>query len=206
MPTGTINKIASIAGVSIQSTISRTGTGQIGHEVGLPAGKAGSLTTRTGDGQGEVTGLPTGHGLVASDVVDIHWAGDSPGCRYSVTIDTAGANNVTFDDTPAAGGDVLPAQGTAVVVTKQVTIDTDFDGDLVTLIVVSADKAAHVQFRTVTPTVLKAQRLVANEGWDWASGQGNNPLSGNPVDHVKATNGDGAADATLKIGVLYASA
>jgi hypothetical protein len=53
---------------------------------------------------------------------------------------------------------------------------------------------------------LKAVTLLAGEIWSWFSGSGvTNPLSGNPVGSIKASNGDGAAAAALKIGVLYAS-
>jgi len=203
MPTGTISQTASVGGLSIQSTVTRTETGQIGQEVPLPAANAGTLPTRTGDGAGTIT-LEAGHGIQAGDVIDIYWDG---GLRYNVTVDTVVGNDITFDDTPAAAGDVLPAQDTAVTVSKQTTIDVDFDGDLLKMIVACSTYRSHIQFRDDTPTVLKAVELPAGEAWSWVSDQGiTNPLAGDPVNDVKASNGDSSAAATLKIGALYDSA
>ena len=48
--------------------------------------------------------------------------------------------------------------------------------------------------------------LTANEAWAWATGtEITNPLAGNPVNDIRASNGDASAAATLKLGVLYDS-
>ena len=199
MPTATNSSYISIAGITIQSSQSRTASGQISHEVSLPVGSAGTLSTRTDDDTGVAT-LSAGHGLVFGDVVDVYWDG---GVRYGMDVTAVDGNDVTID---LGAGDVLPAQDTALVVTKVVVIDTDFDGDLMEMIAAASTKRGHIAFRDSTPTVLKAVELTANEAWAWATGtEITNPLAGNPVNDIRASNGDASAAATLKLGVLYDS-
>jgi hypothetical protein len=56
-------------------------------DVDLPAGKAGTLTTRTNNTDGAAT-LSAGHGILTADVVDIYWDG---GCRYGAIVGTVEA-------------------------------------------------------------------------------------------------------------------
>ena len=199
MPTASESTNVSIAGMSIQGTRSRTATGQIAHQVSLPAGKAGTLTTRTDDNTGEAT-LGAGHGLQQNDVVDVLWSG---GVRYGMDVGVVVGTVAPID---GGAGDVLPVQDTVLIVTKVVTIDTDFDGDLMKMIAAHSTKRAHLAFRDSVPTVLKAVELSADEPWSWVSdAQITNPLTGNPVNDIRASNGASDAAATLKIGVLYES-
>jgi hypothetical protein len=208
MPTGMINIVASIAGLSIQASRTRTASGQISHEVTIPAAKTGTLTTRTDDDEGIFT-LAAGHGLVVDDVIDVYWAG---GIRYGMKVSAVNGNDVTAGGVGGPGaGDVLPDQGTAVTVSKQVTVDTDFDGDKLEMIVVANTaqantKRAHFDFQDSGGLSLKAQELAGADPWDWSADTSiANPLAGNPVDRVKLSNGDSAAAAQVKIGVLYNS-
>jgi len=199
MPIGTISSNVSLAGISIQSLITREAAGQISQQVELPAGKAGTLTTRTSNTVGEAT-LGTGHGIATGNVVDVSWDG---GVRYGVTVGTVAGNVVPLTD--SGNGDNLPAQGTDLVVSKQITINTDFDGDDAVMFAVHSTKRSHVDFQDSGGLSLEAVDLPSNEVWWWAEGTGEtNPLSGNAVDRVKVSNGTIEA-ATLKIGVLYQS-
>lgn len=199
MPIGTINSNVSLAGISIQSLITREAAGQISQQVELPAGKAGTLTTRTSDTVGEAT-LGTGHGIATGDVVDVSW---NDGVRYGVTVGTVAGNVVPLTDSGA--GDNLPVQGTDLVVSKQITINTDFDGDDAVMFAVHSTKRSHIDFQDSGGASLEAVDLPTNEVWWWAEGTGEvNPLAGNAVDRVKVSNGTIEA-ATLKIGVLYES-
>jgi hypothetical protein len=204
MNTGTIQQTASVGGLSIQSNVTRLAEGQIGQSVALPVAVAGTLSTRGGDTAGTLT-LGAGHGIVDADVINIFWV-DVDGvyhCAYGATVGTVAGNDVPFT---GASGDVLPTEDDAVTASVVVEIDTDFDGDLAEIIAAGSTKLAHIAFRSVTPTVLKAVLLLAAEGWSWISGQGiTNPLTGDPVNDVLASNGDTTAEATLQIGVLYAS-
>jgi hypothetical protein len=198
MPTASINVTASIGGLSIQSSISRTGAGSIAQEVTVPVAKAGSLTTRTDDNTGVAT-LSTGHGIVTSDVVDVYWTG---GVRYGMAA-TVATNAVTLD---GGAGDNLPAADTAVKLCKQVVLDVDFDGDKLETIAVNSSQAGHAVFEDSADAVLLAQSLSANELWFWASDMGIAiPITGNPVDQVKLSNSSTTLAATVKLAIVYNS-
>jgi hypothetical protein len=126
MGAGTIQIVAQVGDVSIDATVSRDYEGSITHQGLLPAGKAGTLTTRTDDDTGEAT-LGDGHGILTGDEVDIFWCG---GCRYGVTVGTVAGNVVPFGAPGGEGaGDNLPAQTTALVMTKRVPIEALFTGN-----------------------------------------------------------------------------
>jgi len=196
MPTASNKQTITIAGISIVSNITKTADGQIAQEVTLPAGTAGTLDTRTDDDTGVVGA--TGHPLSTSDVVDVFWSG---GYRYGMTATVSG-DNVTID---GGSGDNLPIATTAVVITKRVAINCDFDGDDVEAIAMVCDQRASVDFEDSGDASLEAVELTADQAWDWYADTGvTNPLTGNAVDEIQASNGTTTA-ATLKIGVLYDS-
>jgi hypothetical protein len=165
----------------------------------LPAGKAGTLTTRTDDDTGVAT-LSGGHGIVTSDVVDVYWSG---GSRYGMDA-TVAVNAVTID---GGAGDNLPAQDTALVVTKQVQVTISMDGDNVALFGVKAEFAdqastdkAQVTFHDAADDVIAHLDLNANqltiidvEGGD------TNPFAGDPITYARATCGSSSAACTLKM-------
>ena len=166
---------------------------------GLPAAEAGTLSTRTSDTAGTAT-LGAAHGILTGDIVDIYWAG---GVAYGATVGTVSGTSVPFT---LASGDVLPAQDTAINMDTQTEINTDFDGDDMKMLAVVSTKRGHVHFQEEDGTDIKAQEMLAGEGWTWASDTGiTNPLTGNPVGQVLVSNGDATGATTLKIGVLYDS-
>ena len=198
MPTGQINRVSQIGGMSIEGVVTRTFDGQLGHSIALPAGTAGTLTTRTDDDTGVAT-LDSGHGLSTSDVVDVYWDG---GMRYGMVATVAG-DAITID---LGSGDNLPTQDDAVVVTLQVEINSDFDGDDVQMIVAMCDQRASIDFQDSGDASLAHVELPADEQWDWVADQGiANPLTGNAVDAIHASNSSSTTAATLKIGVGYDS-
>lgn len=203
--TGTFSGVMSIGGLSIKnSQLSKTADGDCTREVALAAGKAGTLSTRTGDGEGIIT-LTAGHGLSTADVVDIHWTG---GVRYGVTLDADAETTVGFDDTPAAGGDVLPAEGTAVVVAVRQQINIAIDGDNVAMFGIHSDQVASVVMEDADGDVIKAWHLGAGAPEFWwsetADTNKTNPLTGDPITVAYATNGSTTAG-TLQIVALQDS-
>jgi len=197
MPTGIISLIANVAGISINSTTSRTGDGSEAREVSLPAGQAGTLTTRTDDDTGEAT-LSDTPSVANGDVVDVYWSG---GKRIGMDVGVVAGNVVPID---GGAGDALPAQDTAVIVTERVEETAmKFDGDDMKLLVVSCDQRATVDFEDSTPTSLADVEIVAaNEEYHWADDQGvANPLTGNAVDQIQCSNGSTTA-ATMKIAAI----
>lgn len=202
MPTGTIDSSISVGGLEFSSKASKTANGQVGQIVALIAAAPG-LKSALG-----VNTMTTGHGIIGGDVVDVQWTDPADGthkARRAVTVDIANANDITFDETPAAVGDAYPANATAVTVHKRINVDTDFDGDLVEMIAVKSTGRCVVDFRDVSGVVLLSQKLAADQAFTWINGQGvANPLTGNPVDHIKVSSGLAAAT-TFSLGLIYRS-
>lgn len=188
---------------SINQSKIRSGDDLIDLEVTLPAGKSGTLTTRTDDNTGVVT-VASGHGITASDTVDVYWA---TGRRYGVDVTTAGATTLDID---LGSGDNLPAQSTAVVVVKQVVVNKAIDGDNVEIIGFLATLAADTGFGvriTFFDAVSGGGSAVGN-GIDLdpnspfvldIEGGATNLLTGSPILSFVASNGDGSNACTLKI-------
>lgn len=203
MPSGSINTVVSIGGISMSSTISRTESGQISHQPSaLAAGKESTDWSKTDANTGDAT-LASGHGISSGDMVDVYWP---DGVRYGMNASVASLV-VTVD---GGAGDDLPVDDTVMVVSPIVQIDSDFDGDLVSILGVMSTKRGHVNFRSVETSgvggALLAQELLANEAYTWASNIGvTNPLTGDPVARIDVSNGDPDDEATIKIVALYDS-
>lgn len=203
---GTITHNASVGGLSIQSTIQRTASAALpSQEKSLPAADAGSLTTRTTDTAGTITASSGSHSIETGDVIDIFWT-DANGerqCARGATVGTVSGTSIPFT---GAGGTVLPAQDTAVTVDEQTTLDLDFDGDKLQMIVAGSTKDGHITFEDSGDAVLDSAVLKANEPYSFVKNTGQtNPLTGNPVDEIKVSNADSSAAATFKLGGLYDS-
>ena len=91
-------------------------------------GKQSTAWTKTDANTGTAT-LASGHGILQDDKVDVFWDG---GVRYNMDAITVAGNDVTVD---GGAGDDLPASDTTMVLCKITELDTDFDGDLASLIV-----------------------------------------------------------------------
>lgn len=195
----------SLGGVSIQKSINRTGDHANAYEVTLPVGKAGTLSTRTDNDTGVVTA--TAHGLIVGDKVNVFWSG---GKRYGMTVSAvADANNATVGTLAGeiGAGDNFPVQGTAVVITKQVTINAQIDGDAIAIIGIVAEAIdpastakAHLDLLDAGGLSIEAIDLVANEPKTWdITGGATNVFTGNPITSGKAANGSSTEALTLKL-------
>jgi len=208
MPTATITRNVSVGGMSLPSSISRTEEGLIAHEITLAAGVAGAITA----GQIGVDGLAGGHGIVGTNIVDIHWDDPTTGLhkvRYGATVDTANANDIEFDNNPAEEGDALPAEDVAVVVCVQQVIDTDVDLNNAKLVAVHCGQRAHCAFTNDDPATQKGLKIAADTTFIWNEGEGiDNPFIADAddlLDEINVSNGS-IVEATLQIGILYDSA
>jgi hypothetical protein len=199
VPIATYGITLSTGGVNIQKTGSRIGDGLITREITLPAGKAGTLTTRTDDDTGVVTS--NGHGILDTDTVAVFWNG---GRRYGVDVTAVDANTVSIN---AGAGNILPIATTAVVIVKQVAINVSIDGDAIQLVGISFEFLStaitddgHVTFKDAAADVIAEIDLEPNtpQIYDIAGGQAN-PFTGDPITNAYAFNGCATADATLKI-------
>ncbi len=184
-----------IGGTAFASNEVRTAEGAITHVIDLPAGSAGLMDSTTG-----VDGLVTGHGIVATDIIDLHYDDPTTGLhkvRRGLTIDTDAANAVTFDETPAGEGDALPADGVAVVISVQVVVNTDFAGDDVEIVATKSDVKAMVDIRTSSASK-QAQKLATGASWFWMKSFGfTNPLAASAIDEANVSNG------STDVGVVF---
>lgn len=175
------------------------------YQVALPAGKAGTLTTRTDNTDGTAT-LGTGHGIATGNTVDIYWAG---GVRYGVTVGTVSGTSVPFS---GGAGDNLPTESTAIVMTKQVPFTAHIDGDKVQLFGVflrsqDANAVGHLDLLDDGPATIAEFDLVEcdnngaealNNAFDFEAGD-QNVLTGDPIESGAASNGSSTHAATLFI-------
>lgn len=199
---GSIQYTIVIGGVRISRTVTRMADHPNPYEVTLPKGKAGTLSTRTDNGEGVITS--SSHGFDDSVKVDVYWSG---GRRYGMTVSSYDGNTLTIT---GGSGDNFPAEDSVVVVNQQVEITTLIDGDAMQLAAVcaefptaSSDDPAHVDFQDSGTATIDEIDLVANEPWTWDAGNGQaNPWTGNPIIVCYASNGGRTEDATLKIVTL----
>ena len=202
---GTIQVIASVGGVSVQSAIQRSAAGALpSQELTLDAGQPGTLSTRTSDTAGTLT-METGHGLTDDDVISIFWtdANGDPQFAYDATVGVVAGNSVPFT---GATGTVLPAEASSIVADIEEELDVDFDGDKLEMLAAAANRVVGVQFVDSGDAVLDAAVRRANEPYQYVKGiDASNPLTGNPVDAIRLANGDSANSATWKMGGLYNS-
>lgn len=200
MPTGIINKTINVAGISVSAVIQRTGEGSIGQDpVTLPAGQAGTLSTRTDNDTGVVT-VAEGHGITDADTVDVYF---DDGVRYGMSVTAYDSTTITVD---GGAGDNLPAEDDTVIVGVRTEVNMDVDGDDIQMIVAVCDQRAHLVFQDSGPLTLAAVEIpTANEPWEWAADTAiANPLTGNAVDAVQVSNGS-TTEATLRIALIYDS-
>jgi hypothetical protein len=196
MSQATINVVANVLGQStpVQVSRSRDGAGQWTPSV--PAGNAGSLTTRTDNDTGIIT-LSAGHGLQNGDKVDVFWSG---GRRYNMTAGV-NVNAVTVD---LGSGDNLPAQNAAVVVCRHQVVNAVFDPDDVAVLLVTASRRSSIVFVDSGNQTLLALDLDAGECCLWWINSGiTRPMAGNPVAAIWVANGDPAAASDVTVAVVY---
>lgn len=188
---------------SINQSKIRTGDDLIDLQITLPAGKSGTLTTRTDDNTGIVT-VASGHGITGSDTVDVYWAA---GRRYGVDVTATDATTISID---LGAGDNLPTASTAVVIVKQVVVNKAIDGDNVAIIGFLAELAASTGFgvRITFFDAVSAGGSAVGNGIDLdpnspfvldIEGGATNLLTGSPILSLVASNGDGSNACTLKI-------
>ena len=199
MQTGTMTQQIIIGGVGFTGYTTRQAEGTLNQDVILPAGVAGAVSAAG------VDGLATGHGFVQGNVLDVHWtAAGVRKCRRGVTVDTATANAITFDNDPAASGDALPAEDTPVVVSRRTVIVAAWAGDETVMAAIYASAPCAVEFMDADASVL-AVKLDAQGTYAYADGQDvANPFAGADLSSIIVSNGSADVNA-IRVGVLYDS-
>lgn len=181
-----------------------TGDDLIDTEITLPAGKAGTLSTRTDANTGICT-VSSGHGITADDTVDVYWSG---GRRYGVDVTAVDATTISID---LGAGDDLPVATTAVVVCKQVVFNRSIDGDNLVGLSIQYEVAqgndsgfgCRVSLMDATADVIAAHDFAANKGIFYDKAVFDdipiaNPYTGDPITNGVASNGDGTYAAILR--------
>lgn len=194
------------SGVSINQMVSRTADHPNPYSATLPLAKAGNLTTRTSDTVGVLT-LLAGHGITDAMLVDLYWTG---GKRYGCTVTAYDATTVTLGAGAKTGGDVLPADESAIVVCKRTTINTHIDADAAEIMAFCSVRAADAD-TTTTRTLLAfydvSDALVGSvlvlsgktPSVIDVEGGATNTLTGNPITYCEATQEGTAETAALTI-------
>jgi hypothetical protein len=202
----TINYATSITGggISIQTLpVTRTNSGTIALEDSLAAAKAGTLTTRTDNTDGELT-MAAGHGITTAAVIDLYWTG---GVRYGVVVGTVATNAVPIS---GGAGDNLPTNNTVITAVVQKSINIAIDGDetdIIAVVVETVDKtlrtAAHVQFRDASNDEIAEIDFITNipQVWDIAGGSAN-PYTGDPITNLKASQANVTATETYTLKIV----
>lgn len=83
---------------------------QVAPSGGVPAAASGTLTTRTDNETGTITGT-TGHGITTGAVIDIFWDG---GARFGVLVGTVSGNSIPIGADNSGTGSNLPTASTVV--------------------------------------------------------------------------------------------
>ncbi len=193
-----LNTTVDIGELRIKGRISRDAVSEIGHEVPLAAGIAGTVDQPVDT----VITMAEGHGFTTGDFVDLFWTDAAGELRvmYMNEVDAHDATTITIND---GFGDDLPANGSSLIVGLRVEIESDFDGDLMKMLAIAGDRNSHVQFREEGGGFIHAKKITAGELFLWLSEQDvANPLAGNPVGKVTVSCGETQAG-TLKIGLAY---
>lgn len=200
MPQVSLSSVVQADGVRLGRARTRSGAALLRWEVALPAGEAGTLTTRTDNTTGTAT-LGASHGITTGMTVDVFWAS---GVRYGVTVGTVSGTSVPFS---GGSGDNLPSTSTSLVITEQVSVTVQIDGDEAHVIAVEHQlnddtdtSRAHVQFRDSGSAEIAALWLQPNKATVYdLDGGDTNDFTGNPITNIKAANGSSSQAAVLVI-------
>jgi hypothetical protein len=199
MPSASLNVELSAAGVSINGNMTRTGDGGIGVEPTIAVAHVVGSWVKT-DADTAAGSLTGGHGL-ATGTFDVYWTG---GARFDVPV-TITTNTLALD---GGTGDDFPASANAtVVLAPQTAFNVSIDGDALEVLGMklvfsdtSLSTAGRVLLEDAANDDIASVELVANvpQIWDIDAGA-NNPFTGDPITHAKASHANTSATATLKI-------
>ena len=197
----TLNVSMSGVGLNISTQKQFSTNGAIPVSRALAAAKAGTLTTRTNDTDGEITGA-SDHGVITGDVIDMYWTeAGVKGARYGVVVGTVASLAIPIS---GGAGDVLPTDETALDgLMVQTVTDLIVDGDDLKALVISAAARAIVTLQDAGGVELvhvfdEAGTYV----WYFDSGDAN-PVAADDIILVTMTHADTGATRTVQVLALY---
>jgi len=191
-----------VAGMNFAQVSLVEDEGSIASSIKLPAGLAGSLTTRGSATAGTITSAD--HNILDTDKLAIFWEGDTPGSRYNVTVSSHTSTTILFT---GGVGDNLPLQDTAVVVGRQYTISESFVGNKVSVLAVQADQRVSVSFEKADGTVELDKDLAAGGLFSYSVSSDLASPFADPtatVEHIDVANGS-TVECNFQMGILYNS-
>lgn len=212
MATASVSGTAKVGSVQIMMNVNRVGAGDEAHEPQMPAGIAGTLTTRTSDVAGVITvAAGLGAQFATGDILAVFFtsAAGAPSVVYgkyatvdgdAITIeDDTGANYVGESPDDA----VLPAQNSAVVICKKTVSNCQVARGDVLYAIAGCDYPAVGIFGGAaaiwtTHIAVGGSPIV----WDKAAG-GGSPLTADPTMLV-CYNG-GTAEVKFQYGFILAT-
>lgn len=199
MAEATVGTSATAGGYTFTDSATISGDGLVLRDPSIAAAKTGTLSTRSSDTAGTLT-MSSGHGFTDGQKIDIYW---STGQCTRATIGTVATNSVPFT---GAGGDVLPAQGTAITAMVETVEDFDIDAaDLEFLALKAGTAACSATFLDGSSAVVGRVLVSAADGtagttqhhYVWHSGSGvDDPISDDAVS-VCLSHGSSAAAQTV---------
>lgn len=178
MPTMQLNQSASGGGIAIAGSHVRAADGICARQVALPAGSAGTLSSRSGSASGVAT-VPSDHGVIGGDFLDVYWAGGG-GFGYEVSHVTS--TTITFSGVPSPDSGPLPAQDSEIVVAKQVRLNLPPLGDNLVALALLAEASSRAAWFDASDTWIVALELLAGVAklYDVAGGVAN-PFDGEQI-------------------------
>ena len=183
-------------GVQRKKEVTITGDGALTRDPEVPAAKTGSLSTRTDNDTG-IIAAQSGHGIISTDKVDVHWSG---GSRANMTA-TVSSNNITVD---GGTGDNLPAAATNVTLMKPATETFALEGDNIKALEFYCDAQARVTIFDGSNAVLASIGVNAKEVYPWNNQDGStNPLAGVTAATAKFSHADSTAARTTELTAVF---
>lgn len=207
MPGGTYNTTVNIAGLAITGAVSYTDEGGMALEIPVPAGNAGTLTTRTDNETGSLTMASGSHDITTGSTIDLYWSG---GARFGITVGTVSGTTVPIGADDSGTGDNLPTASTAIVADVQKAFNAAIDGDELALIAIKMFYASntetaqsHVSLVDSGDSEIAGFTLNANKPRNWdITGGDTNDFTGNPITDGVVSNGSSTNAGTLQLAWL----
>jgi hypothetical protein len=203
MGTATLGINCNVAGVSAALGKTVTEEGEITQKPTPPMGYAGPISTDT---DRVITTISSDPAIVATDWVAIFWAAGY--CRDKVQSVTGASSNVIKLSSGGADheGTALPTDATDCIISKEVVVNTVFDGDDVQAIATATGARASISFRKAADALIVTKEYLTTLPYYWMSGLGwTNDLTGDPVETIRVATADTTQSQEIAIGILYDS-
>lgn len=192
-------EVVEVLGFSFPATINLSADGGTIKSLALPAAKAGTLTTRTSDSEGELT-MGAGHGIITGDRLDLYWDG---GSRRGITVGTVAGNAVPLT-TLTGTGDVLPADETAITAMVPQEEEILFTGDNAKALAFYSQRRGTIVLTTAADAESTARVLTAGVSSTWTPERDATvPTAGDSVAKAFFSHADSVNTGIMRVAALF---